>query len=109
MPSSRFSANCKPPEPPILASLRGGLSVKTIKKQMIDNKFKKWVIQVTSAVFVLCSFKRMFRSSHWNHSAWEIKKYIYWEFLETFSRIPDWSEWRHQIGYDSFREKFHTI
>jgi len=30
MPSSPFSENCKPPKPPILASLSGGLSVKNL-------------------------------------------------------------------------------
>jgi hypothetical protein len=50
MPKSPFSKNCKPPKPPILASLRARLSVKnailveleliTIAKTKIELKFE---------------------------------------------------------------------
>ena len=38
MPSSPFSENCKPPKPPILASLSGGLSVKYTEGNNVSDR-----------------------------------------------------------------------
>ncbi len=62
MPSSPFSENCKPPKPPILASLSGGLSVNYTEGNNVSDRVPRFdlVIDISWRVVLqkaLCPFR----------------------------------------------------
>jgi len=56
MPSSPFSENCKPPKPPILASLSGGLSVKANLREKFIEKIENTKLPGLNFNEIVCKF-----------------------------------------------------
>jgi hypothetical protein len=94
MPSSPFSKNCKPPKPPILAWLSGGLSVKKLdyKYEVTNMKnggggdFKICFTTCTKVSAIFCHKKKTKKSIEWNWAVQGRKKNYNPVFLNTYAR-----------------------